>query len=345
MMLRISSSVLACHFPSRRARGPAPEWAVWAGRPGAIPSSKTRIRETGGILDTRYLPRRGGRRLVPGLPGHRGALVSQHRHLRLELPHHPHERTRQLRIELRAGPILDVRQGLRLRPRLAVGPVGAERVVHVAHVDELAPFVAVAPGLERGIAVPVQHDVVLVGDHGGQIQVFLGAQDEAGAPRGVPGHQSPLRIGETSPPGEDLRRGFYPSDILGQSRGARSPYLARRPPPPPRTPTAPNRMLERRIWRASVVSIAESVSRASTSSRNCSNSSRLTTSENSKRWIPASASRCPQSHALSSRSGSRPNTISSPRNVNSGRDSVACRSFSSRCASSIARSRAGCPGR
>src|SRR2546429_6291845 len=62
---------------------------------------------------------------------------------RSELPHHPHERTRQLRIELRAGPILDVRQGLRLRPRFAVGPVGAERVVHVAHVDELAPLEAV----------------------------------------------------------------------------------------------------------------------------------------------------------------------------------------------------------
>src|SRR2546425_2437707 len=151
MMLRISSSVLACHFPSTRARGPAPEWAVWAERPGAIPSSRTRIRETGGILDTRYLPRKGGRRLVHGLPGHRGALVGQHRHLRLDLPHHPHERTRQLRIELRAGSILDVRQGLRLRPRFAVGSVGAERVVHVAHVDELAPLVAVAPELERGI--------------------------------------------------------------------------------------------------------------------------------------------------------------------------------------------------
>src|SRR5437870_1087828 len=190
MMLRISSSDLACHFPSRRARGPAPEWAVWAGRPGAIPSSKTRIRETGGILDTRYLPRRGGRRLVHGLPGHRGALVSEHRHLRLELPHHPHERTRQLRIELRAGPILDVRQGLRLRPRFAVGPVGAERVVHVAHVDELAPFVAVSPELERGIAIPVQHDVVLVGDHRSEIQVFLGAQDQAGALRGMLVHQA-----------------------------------------------------------------------------------------------------------------------------------------------------------
>src|SRR2546426_1062465 len=148
MMLRISSSVLACHFPSRRARGPAPGWAVWAGGPGAIPSSKTRIRETGGILDTRYLPRRGGRRLVPGLPGHPGPPVSQPPPLRLQFPHHPHERPRQLRIELRAGPILDVRQGLRLRPRFAVGPVRAERVVHVAHVDELAPLVADAPELE-----------------------------------------------------------------------------------------------------------------------------------------------------------------------------------------------------
>src|SRR5881392_1159390 len=167
MMLRISSSVLACHFPSTRARGPAPEWAVWAGRPGAIPSSRTRIRETGGILDTRYLPRKGGpgawlRSTAAGAPA-------------LRAP----RRARQLGIELRAGPILDVRQGLRLRPRFAVGPVGAERVVHVAHVDELAPFVAVAPELERGIAIPVQHDVVLVGDHCSEIQVFLGAQDEA----------------------------------------------------------------------------------------------------------------------------------------------------------------------
>src|SRR6266487_5780965 len=111
MMLRISSSVLACHLPSRRARGPAPEWAVWAGRPGAIPSSRTRIRETGGILDTRYLPRRGGRRLVHGLPGHRGALVGQHRHLRLELPHHPNERTRKLGIFPCTAPILVVGEG------------------------------------------------------------------------------------------------------------------------------------------------------------------------------------------------------------------------------------------
>src|SRR5438094_5781095 len=41
MMLRISSSVLACHFPSSLARGPAPECADWAESPGAIPSRST----------------------------------------------------------------------------------------------------------------------------------------------------------------------------------------------------------------------------------------------------------------------------------------------------------------
>src|SRR2546426_8349674 len=51
----------------------------------------------------------------------RSPLVGHDRHLRLPLAHHPHERPRQLGIELRAGPILDVRQRLRLRPRLAVG--------------------------------------------------------------------------------------------------------------------------------------------------------------------------------------------------------------------------------
>src|SRR5690348_5387880 len=158
MMLRISSSVLACHFPSRRARGPAPECGVWARRPGAIPSSRTRIRESRGMWIKDTYPGKGdraagsdGRRLGPRLSGHRSALVGQDRHLRLPPPHHPHERTRELWIELRPGPILDVRQGLRLRPRFAVRPMGAERVVHVAHVNQLAPFVAVAPELEGGI--------------------------------------------------------------------------------------------------------------------------------------------------------------------------------------------------
>src|SRR2546430_3023772 len=80
-----------------------------------------------------------------------------------------------------------------------------------------APFVAVAPELECGITVPVQHDVVLVRDHRGEIQVFLGAQDEAGAPPGVAGHQSPLRIGGTSRPRVDLPRELLPAAILEQS--------------------------------------------------------------------------------------------------------------------------------
>ncbi len=50
----------------------------------------------------------------------------------------------------------------------------------------------------------------------------------------------------------------------------------------PFSPTAPNRMLLRRICRASVL-MADSVRRASTSSRNPSKSSRLTASSNSRR--------------------------------------------------------------
>src|SRR2546425_8752625 len=62
MMLRISSSLLACHFPSSRARGPALECAVWAQRPGAIPSRRTTRLEKRTVTSSRA---RGGGTKIP----------------------------------------------------------------------------------------------------------------------------------------------------------------------------------------------------------------------------------------------------------------------------------------
>src|SRR2546425_776092 len=66
MMLRISSSVLACHFPSSRARGPAPECADWAESPGAIPSSST------SRLECRTVTSDRARGSIQRYPPHRG---------------------------------------------------------------------------------------------------------------------------------------------------------------------------------------------------------------------------------------------------------------------------------
>src|SRR5881409_1816075 len=75
----------------------------------------------------------------PGRPGrhHRGLRVTHYGDLRLPLAHHLHERGHNRRIELHPAPSLQIPQRAFLGPGLAVGSVGAERVVHVAHVHQL----------------------------------------------------------------------------------------------------------------------------------------------------------------------------------------------------------------
>ena len=73
-------------------------------------------------------------------------------------------------------------------------------------------------------------------------------------------------------------------------------------PSAPRTPIAPNRILETRSGLRAALSPPGAENRASTSSRNCSNSSRVTVAANSTRCTPAFASRVPHSHSFISRS-------------------------------------------
>src|SRR4029077_2554212 len=238
MMLRISSSVLACQRPSKRAR--CPGWGrggsdVCPARDAADEQNRMSTAESRRITSgrgsgSRYqhtYPDRAGSgpgqrrrglswRLEGGRRsrGHRRPLVGHHGHLGLPLTHHAQERARELGIELGPGATFHVGEGALLRPCLPVRTVGPQGGGGGAHRHEFAAWMTTPPVPELGIALAVEHDVMLVGDHGGQVECFLRLEDNARSLGGMLVHEGALFIGEAAGLGEYLEGDLYLADVV-----------------------------------------------------------------------------------------------------------------------------------
>jgi hypothetical protein len=114
------------------------------------------------------------------------------------LSHHLDERDGKLGIEIVAAILFDQRERLFRGPGFAVGTVGAQCVVHVAHVHQAAGNVRGTRIVHGGVAAAVQHDVVFVGHDGGHFQPDVPAQDDPGSFVGVPLHNASFFVGKGS---------------------------------------------------------------------------------------------------------------------------------------------------
>ena len=81
-------------------------------------------------------------------------------------------------------------------PRVTVWALRAQRVIHVAHVNQLARLVAIAPVVLRRVALPIDHDVVLMRDRGGKVETAPAFNYQLGTSHRVLLHYLPFLIGE-----------------------------------------------------------------------------------------------------------------------------------------------------
>src|SRR5207253_5925441 len=117
-------------------------------------------------------------------------------HAPLEFRHHLNEFPRNVRIELRPRPFRDVPEHPCRLPCLSIGPMRAQRVVHVAHMHEDARRVTRAVEMTTRVAAAVDHDVVLVGHRRSEIELSVTCYNDARAVRWVTLHHLALLVGE-----------------------------------------------------------------------------------------------------------------------------------------------------
>ena len=169
---------------------------------------------------------RPGRRALQAV-----ASLLRHRQARRDAAtHHLAEGPRDVGVHLGAGTRLEVSERLLRFPGIAIGPVGAERIVDVAHVHDAAGVVAVAGEAERGIAPAVDADVVLVGHHRRHAEAALTRQHHAGTLHRVRLDHQALLLGELARLRQDLLRDPDLAQVVQQSRHAEAPHFV--PPEP-----------------------------------------------------------------------------------------------------------------
>src|SRR5678815_384073 len=94
-------------------------------------------------------------------------------------PHHRDECRRDIRIEFGSDAALDVCERRRGFPRVAIGPLRPQRIVHVADVYQRARLVAVTAKVSIGITAAVDHDMVLEGHERRHVQLLVTLENES----------------------------------------------------------------------------------------------------------------------------------------------------------------------
>ena len=81
--------------------------------------------------------------------------------------------------------------------------------------------------VQRGIAAPVQHDVMFVGNDGGQFHLIAAVQDDPRTLHGMLVHEPTLFVCQFSRLREDFDWNTHLADVMQQAGNADGPYLFR----------------------------------------------------------------------------------------------------------------------
>ena len=132
------------------------------------------------------------------------------------------------RLELRSGALRDIGEDAFGFPRIAIRAARTQRVIHIADVHQIAGLVALAMIVTGRVAMTVDHDVMLVGHGGREIELAPTLDDQLRSFHGMILHHQALLVSELARLVENVLGNAHFAEVVQQAGNAECPNILRR---------------------------------------------------------------------------------------------------------------------